>query len=69
MEQIKADWRKLDLSPAERAMLEFCEKLTLTPSSMTRQDTDRLREEGWTDREWKFRITSRYACNKSNGFG
>ncbi len=51
MEQIKADWRKLDLSPAERAMLEFCEKLTLTPSSMTRQDTDRLREEGWTDRD------------------
>ena len=51
VEQIKADWRKLDLSPAERAMLEFCEKLTLTPSSMTRQDTDRLREEGWTDRD------------------
>ncbi len=45
VEQIKADWRKLDLSPSERAMLEFCEKLTLTPSSMTRQDTDRLREE------------------------
>ncbi len=51
VEQIKVDWRKLDLSPAERVMLEYCEKLTLTPSDMTRQDTERLREAGWTDRD------------------
>jgi len=51
VEQIKADWRKLDLSPAERVMIEYCEKLTLTPSNITRQDTERLREEGWTDRD------------------
>jgi hypothetical protein len=51
VEQIKVDWRKLDLSQAERVMLEYCEKLTLTPSNMTRQDTDRLREAGWTDRD------------------
>jgi len=51
VEQIKDDWRKLDLSVGERAMLEFCEKLTLAPSTMSREDTDRLREAGWTDRD------------------
>lgn len=51
VEQIKDDWRKLDLSDGERAMLEFCEKLTLTPSNMSRSDTDRLRDVGWTDRD------------------
>ena len=51
VEQIKDDWRKLDLSGGDRAMLEFCEKLTLAPSSMSREDTDRLRGAGWTDRD------------------
>ena len=32
-------------------MLEFSEKLTLTPSAMTRDDIQRLREVGWTDRD------------------
>jgi hypothetical protein len=51
VEQIKDDWRKLDLLESERAMLEFCEKLTLAPNTMTREDTDRLRDAGWTDRD------------------
>ena len=32
-------------------MLEFCEKLTLAPSTMSREDTQRLRDAGWTDRD------------------
>jgi len=51
VEQIKDDWRKLDLTEGEREMLEYCEKLTLTPSAMSRQNIDRLRSAGWTDRD------------------
>lgn len=51
VERIKDDWRELDLTPGERAMLEFCEKLTLSPSAMSREDVERLRSAGWTDRD------------------
>ena len=51
VEQIKDDWHELELSEGERAMLEFCEKLTLAPSTMSREDTQRLRDAGWTDRD------------------
>ena len=32
-------------------MLEFSEKLTLTPAMMTEDDIDALRAAGWTDRD------------------
>lgn len=32
-------------------MLEFVEKLTLTPSRMAEDDVQRLRAAGWTDRD------------------
>jgi len=32
-------------------MLEFSEKMTLAPSTMTEADVQRLREAGWTDRD------------------
>jgi len=32
-------------------MLEYAEKLTLTPSSMTEADVQKLRDAGWTDRD------------------
>jgi uncharacterized protein YciW len=51
VEQIKDDWRKLDLTESEREMLGFCEKLTLSPSAMSREDIDRLRSAGWNDRD------------------
>ena len=41
----------MELSEAEYAMLEFAERLTLTPSSMREQDVQRLRDAGWTDRD------------------
>lgn len=51
MEQVKDDWRQMELSAAEYAMLEFAEKLTLTPSNMREADVQRLRDAGWTDRD------------------
>ena len=51
MEQVKEDWRQMGLSEAEYAMLEFAEKLTLTPSNMRQADVEKLRDAGWTDRD------------------
>jgi uncharacterized protein YciW len=41
----------MQLTPAEYAMLEYAEKLTLTPSAMTQADVQKLRDVGWTDRD------------------
>ena len=51
MEQVKSDWREMELTPGERAMLEYVEKLTLTPSAMNEEDVQKLRDVGWTDRD------------------
>ena len=50
-EFIQNDWRKADLSEAQRAMLEYSEKLTLTPAMMEEKDVQALRDTGWTDRD------------------
>jgi uncharacterized protein YciW len=41
----------MELTEAEYSMLEFAEKLTLTPSSMRETDVQKLRDIGWTDRD------------------
>ena len=51
MEQIKDDWRKMNLTVAERVMLEWVEKLTLAPAMCNEADIQGLREVGWTDRD------------------
>ena len=51
VEQVKDDWRQMELTEAERAMLEYVEKLTLTPSCMTEADVQKLRDAGWSDRD------------------
>jgi uncharacterized peroxidase-related enzyme len=51
VEQVKDDWRQMELSEAEYAMLEYAEKLTLNPSAMTEEDVRKLRDVGWTDRD------------------
>ncbi len=51
VEAVKRDYRTAELSQADRAMLEFVEKLTLTPSRMVREDVERLREHGFGDAE------------------
>jgi uncharacterized peroxidase-related enzyme len=48
---VKDAWREMELSKAEYAMLEFAEKLTLTPSNMREADVQKLRDAGWTDRD------------------
>ena len=50
-EFIQNDWHKAKLTEAEYAMLEWAEKLTLTPAMMTQKDTQKLRDVGWTDRD------------------
>lgn len=41
----------MELTQAEYAMLDFAEKLTLTPSNMREDDVQKLRNVGWTDRD------------------
>ena len=49
MEQLKSDWRQADLGEADRAMLEYVEKLTLRPWDMVEADVVALREAGYSD--------------------
>ena len=48
---ITADFRTARLSGREMAILEYAEKLTLTPPEMEKADIDRLREAGLSDAE------------------
>ena len=50
-EFIQSDWRQADLTPAERVMLEYSEKLTLSPAMMNQQDIQELTDAGWSDRD------------------
>lgn len=45
----KRDYRSADLSKADRAMLEYVEKLTLRPSQVQRKDVEALRAVGFDD--------------------
>ena len=44
------DWRRAGLDGATVALLEYAEKLTRTPSSMSATDVEALRHAGWSDR-------------------
>jgi uncharacterized peroxidase-related enzyme len=48
---IGSDWRQAHLDEQERAMLAYCEKLTLEPWTMTRADVESLRVVGFDDVE------------------
>jgi uncharacterized peroxidase-related enzyme len=43
------DHATAELSTADRAMLDYAVKLTRTPGQVQRDDTDRLRREGFSD--------------------
>jgi uncharacterized peroxidase-related enzyme len=47
--QLYLDWRKADLDPQDVTMLEFCEKLNFTPSRVTEDDIQVLRDAGFND--------------------
>lgn len=51
MAQLAEDWRRLDLPPKERAMLEYAEAVSLSASTMTAAYIEGLREVGWNDPE------------------
>lgn len=48
---IERDYRAAELSPRERAILDYAEKLTLTPSRMAEADVGALRDAGLGDAE------------------
>ena len=48
--QIKEDYTRADLEPADRAMLDYVVKLTRTPGDVTAADVQALREAGFDDR-------------------
>lgn len=47
---VRADWRTADLSPRERAMLAYVDRLTRAPATVTRDDVDALRAAKLDDR-------------------
>ena len=47
---IKGDWREAALSPVDRALCEYAEKVTRTPGALGREDVERLRAAGLDDR-------------------
>ena len=49
MQAVKQDYREARLSDADRQMLDFAVKLTLTPSRMTKEDVKNLRKHGFDD--------------------
>ena len=47
--RIERDFRSAGLSEKQLTMLEYAEKLTRTPSGVTKQDVERLRSTGYSD--------------------
>lgn len=45
------NYRAAELSPKQRAMLDFAVKLTETPDRIAEADRQALRDAGWTDRD------------------
>ena len=48
-ETIKKDYRAADITPQERAKLDYAAKLTLTPARMMKEDVESLRAVGFDD--------------------
>lgn len=49
MEAVRVDYRQAVLDAADRAMLDFAVRLTLTPGAMTENDVLGLRDVGFDD--------------------
>jgi uncharacterized peroxidase-related enzyme len=50
VQKLSTDYRLADLDPANRAMLDYVAKLTLTPHKMIPGDVENLRVAGFSDR-------------------
>ncbi|MFZ1813793.1 MAG: peroxidase-related enzyme [Rhizobiaceae bacterium] len=65
-EQMVMNYRTADLSPRQRAMLDFAWKLTKQPEEIDEPDREALRKTGWSDREiWDIAATASF-FNMSN---
>ena len=65
-EQMVMNYRAADLSPKQRAMLDFAWKLTKAPETIDEPDRDALRKAGWSDRDiWDIAATASF-FNMSN---
>lgn len=51
VESLKQDYTKVNLPPAERAMLDYAVKLTVAPSTASEEDINLLRSHGFDDRD------------------
>lgn len=49
MEGLKADYRDVELEPADRAMLDYAAKLTREPWAMQRADVEALTAAGFSE--------------------
>lgn len=49
MAAVRHDWRSAPVTSAERAMLEYVEKLTLEPATVQRNDLQQLYAAGFDD--------------------
>ena len=47
---LQDDYRQAELTPANRAMLDYVHKLTLTPWALQREDVENLRAHNFSDR-------------------
>lgn len=65
-EQMVMNYRAADLSPKQRAMLDFAWKLTKAPETIDEPDREALRKAGWSDRDiWDIAATASF-FNMSN---
>jgi uncharacterized peroxidase-related enzyme len=48
---LKTDYMTADVTPSQRAMLDYAVKLTLTPGAMRAGDLDAMRAHGLSDRD------------------
>ncbi len=60
------NYRAAEISPKQRAMLDFAAKLTETPAKIVEADREALRQAGWTDKDiWDIAATASF-YNMSN---
>jgi len=50
-DQVAIDFRKADITPRQKAMLEFAVKLARTPEALTEADDEMLRQHGFSDED------------------
>jgi uncharacterized peroxidase-related enzyme len=51
VEQVQTDFRTADLDSQTRALLEFSEKVSLTPYKVVDEDLEQLRQAGLNDQD------------------